>query len=120
MKIVVIAIVAVAMTLIAIRTLQVIPHQVAGVIGGTVFISMSVFMLSKIWSWPRRFKSFTFWMICVHLLVGSLPLFLTRVLNWGVSFDQLKVLALQSYNLYAFSVDRLMGYVEALKATAGN
>jgi predicted XRE-type DNA-binding protein len=38
----------------------------------------------------------------------------------AMAIDQLKVLALQSYNLYAFSVDRLMGYVEALKATAGN
>jgi hypothetical protein len=79
-----------------------IPDRVlAGVVAGTLFVSLGLWILVlglvsiKSVDPDRRFwHSATFWAGCAHLFLTSLPLMITRLLNWSTSFEQVDVLGL--------------------------
>ncbi len=66
----------------------------AGMIAGTIFVALGVFILViGFQSRPFR-KTPTFWAGCLHLFGSALPLLVTRILNFSKGFEDMFVLGL--------------------------
>lgn len=86
LELIVIAIVTTIFRLIADRA-------VAGVIAGTVFVLLGLFIVRGGWR-DRAKRTASYWMGCVHLFGSALPLMITRLLNWSTGFEHVNVLGL--------------------------
>ncbi len=66
-------------------------RQIAGVVAGSLFISIGAFILYSLRLKSLRFKTFTFPAALVHLFATALPLLIVRILNWGTPHADLFV-----------------------------
>lgn len=71
---------------------KVIENRVwAGATAGAVFVALGVFVVAPALRDPGYRKRPTFAVGCVHLFFASLPLMITRLLNRGLEFQDVRV-----------------------------
>lgn len=67
---------------------------VGGLVGGTLFVAQGFWILIAGIRTKSIRRSFTFYLVIVHLGLCALPLMLTRLWNLRVSFDLIEVFGL--------------------------
>lgn len=82
----------VATTLLVILIFRYTPSRnVAGVMAGSLFISVGAYIVFNLKAKSARFKTFTFPAALVHLFVTAIPLLTVRLMNWGTPHAELSV-----------------------------
>ncbi|MGE0528559.1 MAG: hypothetical protein AB7G93_17455 [Bdellovibrionales bacterium] len=67
----------------------------AGALAGGYFLGAGLFMLARIWKWPRKWKSLTLYPLFLHVFLISIPLLVSRFLQIGKDFEAVQVLGLE-------------------------
>ena len=75
----------------------------AGMVAGTVFILVGLYVIWPGVRQPDERKCFSFWAGLLHLVVSGLPLLVTRVLNASSKFEDVMVLGLPGPVFHRFS-----------------
>jgi hypothetical protein len=75
----------------------------AALVAGTLFLLSTAFIIGYELKFPAAYKRATFWGALLFLIVGAIPIFALRVMNWGVPFDQLSMLGIPAAKLHEFS-----------------
>jgi hypothetical protein len=82
---------------------QIQSRLIAGLVGGTVFVALGVFIVIVGAQVPAFRRTPTFWAGCVHLFASGLPLMITRLMNMSVGFDDVLVLGMPGPLFHKFS-----------------
>lgn len=67
---------------------------VAGMIAGTIFIALGLFVFVKGLRERAFRKTFSFAAGCLHLFLSAFPLFITRLMNYSKGFEDVRVMGL--------------------------
>lgn len=67
---------------------------VAGALAGGYFVVSGVFMLALASQWPDKWKSFTWYMLFVHVFAISLPMLVSRFMQVQNSFEEVRIMGL--------------------------
>lgn len=68
---------------------------VAGAMAGGFFVLSASFMAYRAYHWPDKWISPTWYAVLTHLFGISLPMVITRFLNAGVPFEQVRIWGLE-------------------------
>lgn len=75
----------------------------AALVAGTLFLLSTIFILV----YESRFAGFakraTFWGSLAFLLASAIPIFVLRLMNWGIPFDQLSMMGIPATEWHRFS-----------------
>ena len=87
----------------------------AGMVAGTVFIVLGLYVIAPGLRAARDRACFSFWAGLLHLGISALPLFITRMINASSKFEEVQVLGLPGPVFHQFST---AVYTVLLVATA--
>jgi hypothetical protein len=83
---------------------RLVPEKfVAGMVGGICFVSLGIGIGFQCRRSVRLRWSATFLAAMMHLFLTSLPLMLTRMMNYGTDFSEIRVLGLSGPTFHSFS-----------------
>jgi len=75
----------------------------AGIIAGSIFIALGFYVI-----WPgiknavgRR--AISFWAGCLHLAISAFPLFVTRLLQADLKFEDVRIIGMSGPDFHRFS-----------------
>lgn len=69
-------------------------RQIAGLVGGIFFILLGLFLYLRLFRTRTYSRTLTFWWLHIYFFLSVLPVFITRVMNWGTPFNELTVLGM--------------------------
>lgn len=75
----------------------------AGLIAGSLFIALGVFLFFKNLSWVNYLRSPVFWFVVIHLFFIAIPLLLFRTLNLDTPFEELKIIGIPGPTFHRIS-----------------
>src|SRR5690606_27832785 len=79
------------------------PKKIAAIFASVVFIGFGIFGILKSITWPNYKKEVLFWLFCLQLVAISLPIFLTRILNWNSDFSTLQIFSIPAADFHKLS-----------------
>ena len=66
----------------------------AGALAGGYFVFSGIYMLAKANLWTHKWKSFTWYLLFVHVFVISLPMVITRFAHMTMDFGDVTILGM--------------------------
>lgn len=66
----------------------------AGALAGSYFVLSGLFMVSRSFKWPDKWKSLTWYPLIAHVFLISIPMVVSRFWQWSQGFEQVKILGL--------------------------
>ncbi len=76
--------------------------RIAGLFAGSVFLCSAIF-IAAIFFQMFRFKSTVFYAAILHTVLFSMPIFLTRMLNWQKDFSSLEFVGIPLQQMHKMS-----------------
>ena len=90
--------------LLVLATFKVVPDKkIASLITSFFFIASSVGILMWEMKYPGYKKRISFWGVIGFLLLSALPIFLMRVLNWNLSFEEIQFAGISGAEMHKLS-----------------
>lgn len=65
---------------------------IAGALAGSYFLGFGSWILFRLWRSGDAFRSVTLYPALIHVFVITLPMMITRFLNWDQPFEQVRIL----------------------------
>ncbi len=93
----------------------------AGALAGSYFLGFGSYILYQLMKRGRPYFWATFYPALVHVFVITLPMMITRFLNWDQVFEEVRILGLEGpvfhqLSTWVFSTLMLATAVDALRA----
>lgn len=77
--------------------------QPASVVASFLFIGSALGVLRYEFKFPNPYRRFSVWAVIIFLTVSAIPIFLLRIFNWGVDFNELTLLGLTGAQMHKVS-----------------
>src|SRR5690606_25357495 len=87
------------------------PRNYAGLVAGAMFIAVGSFLVIRNVQWVHYKCSPTVWLSCVHLFAIALPMFVLRIPNLHMPFEEHLILGLPGPVLHKISEKVFMALV---------
>lgn len=79
------------------------PKKIAGLVAGSLFLSLGLLCLYYIFRSKRTKNVFFIIFSLVHLFVISIPMLVTRIINFTTDFSELRILGMQAQEFHSLS-----------------
>jgi hypothetical protein len=66
----------------------------AGALAGGYFVLSGLFMVGVALKWPKKWRSFLWYPLLIHVFVISIPMVGSRFWQWSQGFDQVQIFGL--------------------------
>jgi hypothetical protein len=66
-------------------------HRTAGFLAGGYFVFSGLYMLHRARLWPRKWHSLTIYLLMVHVLLISLPMLISRIVQLESDFTNVRI-----------------------------
>jgi hypothetical protein len=94
---------------------------IAGALASSYFLGFGSFILWRLWRGGRAVQWLTLYPALVHVFVITLPMMITRFLNWDQPFEQVRILGLEgpvfhSLSTWVFTALMIATAIDAFRA----
>ena len=86
------------------------PRILAAGLAGSVFILLGSFFLFRMWKWPYKWVSPTFWMSGIHLVVVALPMLVVRMSYFQLAMGDIRIFGIPGPEFHKIS-ERVYGFL---------